>query len=79
MAADEPQGRRASRGLDSSALPRFDPSLDRQLRQLFQRQAETQAEIAALLAAKYVPNSKLELGMLRLKLGALETYATQQS
>ncbi|KAI1499665.1 hypothetical protein F5X99DRAFT_410852 [Biscogniauxia marginata] len=59
--------------------PGFDPSLDPTIRQLFEQQAEIQAKLAALLPAKYVPNSKLELEMLRHKLRALETYAQSQN
>ncbi|KAI1634325.1 hypothetical protein F4809DRAFT_651917 [Biscogniauxia mediterranea] len=57
----------------------FDPSLDPTIRQLFEQQAEIQAKLAALLPAKYVPNSKLELDMLRHKLKALETYVQSQN
>jgi hypothetical protein len=63
----------------SSLSPSFDPSLDPTIRHLFEQQAEIQAKLAALLPAKYAPNSKLELGMLRLKLRALETYAKNTS
>lgn len=83
MAADlthEPRhDRRSSRALDSAVASSFDPALDPAIRRLFEQQAEIQAKLAALLPARYVPNSKLELGMLRLKLRALETYAEKQS
>ncbi|KAH8675862.1 hypothetical protein BX600DRAFT_453731 [Xylariales sp. PMI_506] len=78
MAADSVESRhdgRGSRALDNfSAAPAFDASLDRTIRQLFEQQAEIQAKLAALLPASHVPNPKLELGMLRLKLQALEEY-----
>ncbi|KAH6660562.1 hypothetical protein BKA67DRAFT_548440 [Truncatella angustata] len=67
--------RRDPRALDDAVASTFDPSLDPTIRQLFQQQAEIQAKLAALLPNRYVPNSKLELAMLRLKLKALETYA----
>lgn len=83
MAADLSQGprhdRRGSLALDNSVASSFDPSLDPTIRQLFEQQAEIQAKLAALLPTKYVPNSKLELGMLRLKLRALEEYAENKS
>ncbi|KAK6078721.1 hypothetical protein SCUP234_06059 [Seiridium cupressi] len=71
--------RRGSRALDNAVASSFDPALDPTIKQLFEQQAEIQAKIAALLPAKYVPNSKLELGMLRLKLKALEAYAQNQN
>ena len=71
--------RRGSRGLDNSVASVFDPALDLTIRQLFEQQADIQAKLAALLPAKYVPNSHLERNMLRLKLMALEIYAQNQS
>lgn len=84
MATDLPprearHDRRGSRGLDNSVTSVFDPALDQTVRQLLEQQADIQAKLAALLPAKYVPNSKLELGMLRLKLRALEAYAQNQN
>lgn len=82
MAADtmEPgHGGRGSQSLDSSVAPAFDPSLDPTIRNLFEQQAEIQAKLAALLPARYVPDSSLELDMLRVKLRALETYAEHHS
>lgn len=83
MAADlavEPRhDRRGSRALDHSVASTFDPALDSTIRQLFEQQADIQAKLSALLPAKYVPNSRLELGMLRRKLKALEAYAENQS
>ncbi len=64
--------------LDTSAAPGFDPFLDPTIRDLFQQQAEIQAKIAALLPARYFPNSTLELDMLRHKLKALEEFVTNQ-
>ncbi|ETS87534.1 hypothetical protein PFICI_01362 [Pestalotiopsis fici W106-1] len=71
--------RRGSRGLDNSVASVFDPALDHTIRQLFEQQADIQAKLAALLPAKYVPNSHLERNMLRLKLMALEIYAQNQN
>ncbi|KAI1079453.1 hypothetical protein F5B20DRAFT_590617 [Whalleya microplaca] len=84
MATDTFEPRLDRRGslLDTRDTPvahGFDPSLDPTIRQLFEQQAEIQAKLAALLPAKYVPNSKLELDMLRHKLKALETYAISQN
>ncbi|KAL7628147.1 hypothetical protein AAE478_002345 [Parahypoxylon ruwenzoriense] len=84
MAADslEPRlDRRGSflEGRESQVAPGFDPSLDPTIRQLFEQQAEIQAKLAALLPAKHVPNSKLELDMLHRKLRALEAYAKSQN
>ncbi|KAI1094805.1 hypothetical protein F5B19DRAFT_443510 [Rostrohypoxylon terebratum] len=84
MAADslEPRlDRRGSllEGRESQVAPGFDPSLDPTIRQLFEQQAEIQAKLAALLPAKYLPNSKLELDMLRRKLRALEAYVKNQN
>lgn len=82
MAADsvEPRhDRRGSPSYEATVAPGFDPSLDPTIRKLFEQQAEIQAKLAALLPAKYVPNGKFELDMLRLKLRALETYAENQS
>ncbi|KAI0139810.1 hypothetical protein BJ166DRAFT_473481 [Pestalotiopsis sp. NC0098] len=84
MATDLPprearHDRRGSRSLDNSVTSVFDPALDQTVRQLLEQQADIQAKLAALLPAKYVPNSKLELGMLRLKLRALEAYAQNQN
>ncbi|KAI2621081.1 hypothetical protein GGR54DRAFT_87781 [Hypoxylon sp. NC1633] len=66
-------------GREAQVTPGFDPSLDPAIRQLFEQQAEIQAKLAALIPAKHVPNSKLELDMLRRKLRALEAYATSQN
>jgi hypothetical protein len=71
--------RRGSLALNKPVTSSFDPALDQSIRQLFEQQAEIQAKLAALLPVKYVPNSKLELSMLRLKLRALEAYAQDQS
>lgn len=84
MAADSLEPRLDRRGslLDSreaQVAPGLDPSLDPTIRLLFEQQAEIQAKLAALLPAKYVPNSRLELDMLRSKLRSLETYAKSQS
>lgn len=84
MAADSLEPRLDRRGslLDSreaQVAPGLDPSLDPTIRLLFEQQAEIQAKLAALLPAKYVPNSRLELDMLRRKLRSLETYAKSQS
>lgn len=64
--------------LDTSATPAFDPFLDPTIRDLFQQQAEIQAKIAALLPARYHPNSTLELDMIRHKLKALEEFVASQ-
>lgn len=64
--------------LDTSAAPVFDPFLDPTIRDLFQQQAEIQAKIAALLPARYLPNSTLELDMLRHKLKAFEEFIANQ-
>ncbi|KAK7738975.1 hypothetical protein SLS62_011332 [Diatrype stigma] len=64
--------------LDTSATPAFDPFLDPTIRDLFQQQAEIQAKIAALLPARYLPNSTLELDMIRHKLKALEDFVASQ-
>lgn len=84
MAADSLEPRLDRRGSllerrESQVAPGFDPSLDPTIRQLFEQQAEIQAKLAALLPAKYLPNSKLELDMLRRKLRALEAYVKNQS
>lgn len=84
MAADSLEPRLDRRGslLESREVqvaPGFDPSLDPTIRQLFEQQAEIQAKLAALIPAKYVPNSKLELDMLRRKLRALEAYTKSQN
>ncbi|XXG99062.1 Translation machinery-associated protein 22 [Hypoxylon texense] len=84
MAADSLEPRLDRRGslLDSreaQVAPGLDPSLDPTIRLLFEQQAEIQAKLAALLPAKYVPNSRLELDMLRSKLRSLETYAKSQN
>ncbi|KAK2028868.1 zinc finger protein [Colletotrichum zoysiae] len=52
-----------------------DPGLDGAIRQLLDQQADIQARLAALLPAKYGPNVKLELDMLRHKLRVLQTYS----
>ncbi|KAI1336462.1 hypothetical protein F5Y15DRAFT_427102 [Xylariaceae sp. FL0016] len=84
MAADSYDARHDRRGSlleirDAPVAPGFDPSLDPTIRHLFEQQAEIQAKLAALLPAKYVPSSKLELDMLRHKLKALETFAISQN
>jgi hypothetical protein len=84
MATDPVEPRHDRRGeqalnINTSIAAAFDPALDPTIRHLFEQQAEIQAKLAALLPAKYVPNSKLELDMLRLKLRALETYAENTS
>ncbi|KAF4414161.1 hypothetical protein CFRS1_v008629 [Colletotrichum fructicola] len=58
---------------DPHNLP--DPAVDTAIRQLLDQQAEIQARLAALLPAKYGPNVKLELDMLRHKLRVLQTYS----
>ncbi|KAK1964781.1 zinc finger protein [Colletotrichum sublineola] len=52
-----------------------DPGLDGAIRQLLDQQADIQARLAALLPAKYGPNVKLELDMLRHKLRVLQAYS----
>ncbi|RWA12734.1 hypothetical protein EKO27_g2352 [Xylaria grammica] len=85
MAADPFEPRQDRRGsiLDtretSVAAPGFDPSLDPTIRRLFEQQADIQAKLAQLLPARYMPSGRLELGMLRHKLRALETYARSHS
>ncbi|OTB16040.1 hypothetical protein K445DRAFT_22359 [Daldinia sp. EC12] len=84
MAADSLEPRLDRRGSlldvrEAQVTPGFDPSLDPTIRQLFEQQAEIQAKLAALLPAKYLPNSKLELDMLRRKLRALEAYVKSQN
>ncbi|KAI8629236.1 hypothetical protein F5Y19DRAFT_485132 [Xylariaceae sp. FL1651] len=85
MAADPFEPRQDRRGsiLDnretSVATSGFDPSLDPTIRRLFEQQAEIQAKLAALLPAKHMSSSRLELDMLRYKLRALETYAHSQN
>ncbi|KAF4831802.1 Zinc finger protein RME1 [Colletotrichum siamense] len=58
---------------DPHNLP--DPAVDTAIRQLLDQQAEIQARLAALLPAKYGPNVRLELDMLRHKLRVLQTYS----
>ncbi|KAI0172322.1 hypothetical protein GGR52DRAFT_549904 [Hypoxylon sp. FL1284] len=84
MAADSLEPRLDRRGSlldtrESQVAPGLDPSLDPTIRLLFEQQAEIQAKLAALLPAKYVPNSRLELDMLRRKLRSLETYVKSQN
>ncbi|ORY66348.1 uncharacterized protein BCR38DRAFT_429963 [Pseudomassariella vexata] len=83
MAAADPSeprhDRRGSHSRDTPIASAFDPSLDPTIRTLFEQQVAIQAKLAALLPAKYVPNSKLELDMLRHKLMSLETYAENQN
>ena len=64
--------------LDTSAAPAFDPFLDPTIRDLFQQQAEIQAKIAALLPARYSPNTAVELDMLRHKFKALQGFVDSQ-
>ncbi|OLN95898.1 Metallothionein expression activator 2 [Colletotrichum chlorophyti] len=52
-----------------------DPALDSAIRHLLDQQAAIQAKLAALLPAKYGPNVKLELDMLRHKLRVLEAFS----
>ncbi|KAI0025343.1 hypothetical protein F4780DRAFT_790951 [Xylariomycetidae sp. FL0641] len=59
--------------------PGFDPSLDPTIRQLFEQQAEIQAKLAALLPAKHLPNSQLELDRLRHKLRGLQAFTQSQN
>ncbi|EFQ28731.1 zinc finger protein [Colletotrichum graminicola M1.001] len=58
---------------DPHTIP--DPGLDGAIRQLLDQQADIQARLAALLPAKYGPNVKLELDMLRHKLRVLQAYS----
>ncbi|KAI0478741.1 hypothetical protein GGR56DRAFT_338597 [Xylariaceae sp. FL0804] len=84
MAADAFEARHDRRGSllevrDPSTASVFDPALDPTIRRLFEQQADIQARLAALLPAKYGPDSKLELDMLRHKLRALEVYAQRRN
>ncbi|WYZ42945.1 hypothetical protein EsH8_VI_000644 [Colletotrichum jinshuiense] len=58
---------------DPHNLP--EPGLDGAIRQLLDQQAEIQARLAVLLPAKYGPNVKSELDMLRHKVRALQAYS----
>lgn len=83
MAADTIEARpdcHGSQSVDAPPVaPAFDPSLEPTIRSLFQQQAEIQAKLAALLPNNHVPNTKLELDMLRYKLKTLEAYAEGQN
>ena len=63
---------------DTGAAPAFDPFLDPTIRDLFQQQAEIQAKIAALLPARYPPNTNIELDMLHHKFKALQSFVDSQ-
>ncbi|KAI0197759.1 hypothetical protein F4808DRAFT_289193 [Astrocystis sublimbata] len=63
----------------SVVAPAVDPTVGPVIRQLLEQRAEVDAKLAALQPARYVPNIRVELNMLRHKTRALEEYCASQN
>ena len=59
--------------------PSQDPAVDQVVKRLLEQQADIQARLAALAPARFRPDIKRELPMLRHKLHVLQAYADHNS